>query len=90
MADPLRLNPAIMADSYKASHYLQYPPAQLMVAYGEFRSPFNHDTTDTRFVWYGIRYDSSALLSSSFCPVCLSLAPLRSVQPLPADRFSVD
>jgi len=33
-----------------------YPPAQLMVAYGEFRSPFNGDTTDTRFVWYGIRY----------------------------------
>ena len=51
MAEPFRLNPAIMADSYKASHYLQYPPAQLMVAYGEFRSPFNHDSTDTRFVW---------------------------------------
>lgn len=56
MTDPFRLNPAIMADSYKASHYLQYPPAQLMVAYAEFRSPFNHDTTDTRLVWYGIRY----------------------------------
>ena len=56
MANPLHLNPAVMADSYKASHYLQYPPAQLMVAYAEFRSPFDHDLTDTRFVWYGIRY----------------------------------
>jgi nicotinic acid phosphoribosyltransferase len=27
-----------------------------MVAYGEFRAPFNGDKTDTRFVCYGMRY----------------------------------
>jgi nicotinic acid phosphoribosyltransferase len=27
-----------------------------MVAYGEFRSPFQHDERDHRFVFYGIRY----------------------------------
>ena len=56
MADSFRLNPAIMADSYKATHYLQYPAAQLMVAYAEFRPPFNRDASDTRLVWYGLRY----------------------------------
>ena len=27
-----------------------------MVAYGEFRVPYNKDKTDNRFVCYGIRY----------------------------------
>uniref|UniRef100_A0A6B2L2A5 Nicotinamide phosphoribosyltransferase n=1 Tax=Arcella intermedia TaxID=1963864 RepID=A0A6B2L2A5_9EUKA len=27
-----------------------------MVAYGEFRAPYDNDKTDTRFVFYGIRY----------------------------------
>jgi nicotinamide phosphoribosyltransferase len=47
---------SIMADSYKPSHYLMYPDCQEMVAYGEFRAPFNGDKTDTRFVCYGMRY----------------------------------
>lgn len=33
-----------------------YPDAELMVAYGEFRAPFNKDPEDSRFVFYGIRY----------------------------------
>lgn len=44
---------AVMADSYKAGHYLQYPAATKMVAYGEFRSGFDKDTNDTRQVFYG-------------------------------------
>lgn len=27
-----------------------------MIAYGEFRAPFNKDTSDTRFVFYGMQY----------------------------------
>ena len=27
-----------------------------MVAYGEFRSPYNKDKKDNRFIFYGIRY----------------------------------
>jgi nicotinic acid phosphoribosyltransferase len=47
---------SVLTDSYKASHYLMYPEAKLMVAYGEFRGAFNKDPDDTRFVFYGIRY----------------------------------
>lgn len=50
----------VMTDSYKASHFIMYPDAQKMVAYGEFRAPFQtkdgRDKNDTRFVFYGIRY----------------------------------
>lgn len=35
---------------------LQYPDAELMVAYGEFRAPYAKDPEDSRFVFYGIRY----------------------------------
>lgn len=47
---------SVMADSYKPSHYLMYPDCDEMVAYGEFRAPFNGDKKDTRFVNYGMRY----------------------------------
>lgn len=48
---------AVLADSYKAVHYLQYPEAKKMVAYGEFRKPYNDFIDgDARFVCYGIRY----------------------------------
>jgi len=47
---------AILTDSYKATHFLQYPPAKKMVAYGEFRTGFDNDKSDCRIVWYGIRY----------------------------------
>eukprot|EP00775_Hariotina_reticulata_P005943 gene5943-6182_t len=46
----------VMTDSYKASHFLQYPDAQKMVAYGEYRCGFNGDSEDTRLIAYGIRY----------------------------------
>jgi nicotinic acid phosphoribosyltransferase len=46
----------VMTDSYKATHFLQYPKATKMVAYGEFRTGYNNDKTDTRLVFYGIRY----------------------------------
>ena len=47
---------AVFCDSYKATHPLQYPPCDLMVAYGEFRSGYNQDAADTRVVHYGIRH----------------------------------
>ncbi|GMH45188.1 hypothetical protein BSKO_13145 [Bryopsis sp. KO-2023] len=46
----------VMADSYKATHFAQYPPASKLVAYGEFRCGYNKDTEDTRLVWHGLRY----------------------------------
>ncbi|KAJ3092991.1 hypothetical protein HK102_013265 [Quaeritorhiza haematococci] len=46
----------LLTDSYKETHYLLYPDAQKMVAYGEFRAGFNKDTTDTRLIFYGIRH----------------------------------
>ena len=57
---PPRMGPpvpvSVLTDSYKASHFLMYPDARLMVAYGEFRGPFAKDPEDSRFVFYGIRY----------------------------------
>ncbi|GFH17265.1 uncharacterized protein HaLaN_13859, partial [Haematococcus lacustris] len=47
---------SVLTDSYKATHYLQYPKAQKMVAYGEFRVGYAKDDKDTRMVAYGIRY----------------------------------
>jgi len=47
---------SVLTDSYKATHFLQYPKAQKMVAYGEFRCGYNKDSSDTRMVAYGIRY----------------------------------
>lgn len=46
----------VLSDSYKASHFLMYPDATRMVAYGEFRCPFQKDTSDTRLVFYGLKY----------------------------------
>eukprot|EP01121_Diplochlamys_sp_Union-15-3_P002672 TRINITY_DN1239_c0_g1_i1.p1 TRINITY_DN1239_c0_g1~~TRINITY_DN1239_c0_g1_i1.p1 ORF type:complete len:499 (-),score=88.04 TRINITY_DN1239_c0_g1_i1:113-1609(-) len=46
----------VLTDSYKAGHFEQYPEAKKMVCYGEFRGPFEKDKTDSRFVWFGIRY----------------------------------
>ncbi|KAJ1974172.1 hypothetical protein H4R35_003741 [Dimargaris xerosporica] len=47
---------AVLTDSYKVTHTFMYPDAQKMVAYGEFRTSFDHDPEDTRIVFYGIRY----------------------------------
>jgi len=46
---------AILTDSYKAGHFSQYPDANKMVAYGEFRKPYA-GMSDERIVFYGIRY----------------------------------
>lgn len=52
----MELPMGILTDSYKASHFLQYPEATRMVAYGEFRRGYDGDTGDERIVWFGIRY----------------------------------
>lgn len=46
----------LLTDSYKTSHFKLYPAAQKMVAYGEFRGPYNKDQSDTRILFYGMRY----------------------------------
>lgn len=51
---------SVMADSYKAGHFLMYPECKNMTAYGEFREPFPGMLTggqqDNRFVFYGMRH----------------------------------
>jgi hypothetical protein len=51
-----RLPPPILTDSYKAAHPFLYPEAKKMVAYGEFRCPFEKDPDDARIVLWGLRY----------------------------------
>ncbi|KAI9142446.1 nicotinate phosphoribosyltransferase family-domain-containing protein [Paraphysoderma sedebokerense] len=46
----------LLTDSYKVSHPQQYPDAEKMVAYGEFRTSYDKDPNETRIVFYGIRY----------------------------------
>jgi nicotinic acid phosphoribosyltransferase len=48
------INPAVMSDSYKAVHYMLYPDAKQMSAYGSFRKPFD-GMDDNRVVFFGIR-----------------------------------
>lgn len=47
---------SVLSDSYKATHFAQYPACSKMVAYGEFRAGFSKDTEDVRVVNYGLRY----------------------------------
>ncbi|DBA94683.1 TPA: hypothetical protein ACH3X1_002245 [Trebouxia sp. C0004] len=47
---------SVLTDSYKTTHYMQYPESRKMVAYAEFRNGFDKDVQDTRVVFYGIRY----------------------------------
>eukprot|EP00698_Gefionella_okellyi_P006997 TRINITY_DN1700_c0_g1_i1.p1 TRINITY_DN1700_c0_g1~~TRINITY_DN1700_c0_g1_i1.p1 ORF type:complete len:610 (-),score=143.71 TRINITY_DN1700_c0_g1_i1:665-2452(-) len=49
-----RLVHAVLADSYKAGHFLQYPNSRRMVAYGEFRARMA-GRDDDRLVFYGLR-----------------------------------
>jgi nicotinamide phosphoribosyltransferase len=47
---------ALFADTYKATHPLQYPACTEMSAYGEFRRGYDKDKSDTRIVNYGMRH----------------------------------
>ncbi|KAF9580911.1 hypothetical protein BGW38_002251, partial [Lunasporangiospora selenospora] len=53
---PFNIPPAVLADSYKATHPFIYPNAKRMVAYGEMRQAYDKDPNDNRIVFYGIRY----------------------------------
>lgn len=46
----------VLSDSYKATHFQQYPRAKRLVAYGEFRTAFDRDTRDNRIALFGIRF----------------------------------
>jgi len=45
----------VMTDSYKSTHFLMYPNASEMRAYGEFRKSFD-GMSDPRLVVYGTKY----------------------------------
>lgn len=87
---------SVLTDSYKATHYLQYPGATKMVAYGEFRSGFNKDKTDTRFVAYGIRYLIESYIAKQWTledvdRACIffksHMAPMYTEFPFPRELF---
>ncbi|KAJ2698083.1 hypothetical protein H4218_003531 [Coemansia sp. IMI 209128] len=56
MSGPFGLPLPLLTDSYKASHFALYPPAQEATAYCEFRHGFDKDTEDERMVFCGLRY----------------------------------
>ncbi|KAI3639982.1 hypothetical protein MIR68_001987 [Amoeboaphelidium protococcarum] len=60
----MRIPPTLLADSYKASHYVLYPKADKMCAYGEFRHSYEKDQRDHRMVFYGMRYILETHLST--------------------------
>ncbi|KAJ3124614.1 hypothetical protein HK100_011181 [Physocladia obscura] len=66
----------ILTDSYKTTHPDLYPEAQKMVAYSEFRQPYNGDTEDARIVLYGIRYIIDAYLNKPWTQSDLDKAVL--------------
>ncbi|KAI8923441.1 nicotinate phosphoribosyltransferase family-domain-containing protein [Entophlyctis helioformis] len=53
---PFNVPLPLLTDSYKTTHTFLYPEALKMVAYGEFRSGYDRDKTDTRILFCGIRY----------------------------------
>ncbi|KAJ1513789.1 hypothetical protein HMI54_014679 [Coelomomyces lativittatus] len=52
----IHIPPFLLTDSYKLCHFELYPEAKEMCAYGEFRSGFENDVTDTRMIFFGLRY----------------------------------
>ncbi|KAK9865476.1 hypothetical protein WJX84_011030 [Apatococcus fuscideae] len=96
MSMGLKLPLAVLTDSYKATHYLQYPPSSKMVAYGEFRSGYNRDKADTRLVFHGMRYLVENYLSRQWTETDVTqadaffrthMAPSNSKFPFPRDMF---
>ena len=92
----LPLPVGILTDSYKASHFLQYPEATRMVAYGEFRKGYDGDTDDQRIVWYGIRYIVEQFIERRWTVEDVELAdkfygthqaPMNSPYPYPRHLF---
>lgn len=51
----MNISKFLHTDSYKLGHFSQYPVANKMVAYGEFRKPYP-GVADDRIVVYGIQY----------------------------------
>ncbi|KAL7752198.1 hypothetical protein RI367_002243 [Sorochytrium milnesiophthora] len=85
----------VLTDSYKLSHYAMYPDANKMVAYGEFRSPYDHDADDHRIVFYGMRYIVEQYIARQWTQADLVLAEQffathnagRTPFPFPRDLF---
>jgi Nicotinamide phosphoribosyltransferase, N-terminal domain len=56
MAHFEEIPPTVLSDSYKASHFRQYPECRFMSAYGEFRCGYDKDVDDQRMVHWGFRH----------------------------------
>ncbi|KAL4856811.1 Nicotinamide phosphoribosyltransferase [Chlorella vulgaris] len=87
---------AVLTDSYKTTHYLQYPASTKMVAYGEFRQGYDKDSTDTRAVFYGLRYVLENYVARRWtakdvemadCFFATHMAPGYTAFPYPRDIF---
>lgn len=89
-----KINPAIMSDSYKATHFLMYPDANQMSAYGGFRKPYP-DMNDNRFVFYGIRYIIENYVAIKWTEIDIQMAEhfyssynvAHTQHPFPKDLF---
>ena len=55
----------VRTDSYKGGHFLMYPAANKMVAYGEFRKPYP-SVDDDRIVLFGTRYVVENVLNHKY------------------------
>ncbi|KAJ3075262.1 hypothetical protein HDU98_008738 [Podochytrium sp. JEL0797] len=64
----------VLTDSYKTTHPFLYPEAEKMVAYSEFRVPFNKDAKDHRIVLYGLRYIIQTYLEQQWTQADLDMA----------------
>eukprot|EP00698_Gefionella_okellyi_P019561 TRINITY_DN6007_c0_g1_i1.p2 TRINITY_DN6007_c0_g1~~TRINITY_DN6007_c0_g1_i1.p2 ORF type:complete len:516 (+),score=106.80 TRINITY_DN6007_c0_g1_i1:34-1548(+) len=86
---------SVLADSYKAAHFAQYPEANRMVAYGEFRAPMK-GLDDDRVVFYGMRYMYESILARQWTQQDVDQADLFykthnagfTPYPFPRDLFS--
>lgn len=87
---------SILTDSYKTTHFLQYPASTKMVAYGEFRQGYDQDLSDTRMVFFGIRYILENFVSRRWTLQDVEMAdlffaghmaPAYSAFPYPRDLF---
>ena len=86
----------MLADSYKAGHFAQYPDTKRMTAYGEFRQGYGGDKEDTRVLFYGIRYVVDTFVARKWtredverADVFFSqhAAPANGPYPFPKDLF---
>ena len=79
----------VLTDSYKSTHFLMYPEAKEMRAYGEFRKPFD-GMRDERIVVYGTKYYISNIIEQTFCQAEIDYARQFLTTHLLSPKISVE